>query len=77
VDPVDLAYVDGDHSVAGCLHDITLVYPLLSEKGWIIVDDMDHHPELRGPVESAARLLGMEAVYFPDNSHRGRMVLAR
>ena len=48
--PFDLIYVDGDHSPLGCLHDLFLTYPLLSPSGFLVVDDMDWHPELRGPV---------------------------
>jgi FkbM family methyltransferase len=74
---IDLAYIDGDHSPNGLIHDIWLVYPLLSPCGVIIVDDMDHHPEMREPTEMAARVLMMDAEYYPDQSRRGRMVLTK
>ena len=72
----DLVYVDGDHTVAGMLHDLMLVIPLLSEKGIIVVDDMDWMPELSAPAKLFARAVGMDTAYHPDESGRGRLVMS-
>jgi len=39
--PFDLIHVDGDHSEAGCLHDLRLSLPALAQDGAILVDDMN------------------------------------
>ncbi len=41
----DLAHVDGDHSFAGCLHDLELVERLGGP--WILVDDIDDLPPVQ------------------------------
>ena len=38
----DLIHVDADHSLAGCLSDLNLVYKFLNPKGVIIVHDACH-----------------------------------
>jgi hypothetical protein len=38
----DLIHIDGDHSIAGCIHDCELALKALSEKGIILVDDVDY-----------------------------------
>lgn len=44
--PYDIFLVDGDHSPEGMIQDFDLIYPLVKENGWIIIDDLVHHPEL-------------------------------
>lgn len=36
---IDFAFVDGDHTYAGCLADLEKVFPHLSQNGIIIIDD--------------------------------------
>ncbi|MCK4259892.1 MAG: class I SAM-dependent methyltransferase [Halanaerobiales bacterium] len=40
---IELAFVDGDHSLPGCLHDLQLIDKNLVKRGHIIVHDMDFH----------------------------------
>ena len=72
---VDLAYIDGDHSPEGCLHDLMLTLPKVTRGGSIVVDDIDHHPELRQPVMRFADYHDLKVEYLPDASHRGRFLL--
>lgn len=37
--PVDLAFIDGDHSYAGCMNDVMRFMPLVREGGYLIVHD--------------------------------------
>jgi predicted O-methyltransferase YrrM len=39
VGPVDLLFVDGDHSYAGCLNDLTNWWPLVVPGGHVVVHD--------------------------------------
>ena len=52
----DTIYVDGDHSMAGCLADLTNSLPLLKPGGIILVDDVDNpqHRYLRTVVTQFA-----------------------
>lgn len=71
---IDLAYVDGDHSFVGCLHDLNLVLPLMSPNGIILVDDVDWCL-LKLPVDSWLKVNGFTHEYYPDESGRGRYVI--
>ena len=48
----DLVHIDGDHSEAGCLHDMELCWPLLRRGGLMVVDDYDYQPAVRRAVEA-------------------------
>jgi predicted O-methyltransferase YrrM len=41
---IDFAFVDGDHSYKGCLADLKLIWPHLSPKGIVFVDDYKSGP---------------------------------
>ena len=60
----DLAHVDGDHSFAGCLHDLELVERLGCP--WILVDDIDYLPPVRHAVELFLGRTGYRHVYLPS-----------
>lgn len=38
--PIDLAVIDGDHSISGCLADFTLIEPFVATGGYILFHDM-------------------------------------
>lgn len=44
--PIDFLFIDGDHSVKGCLTDLLLYYPYVSVGGYIILHDIN--PEFCG-----------------------------
>lgn len=44
--PYDLMFVDGDHSAEGALKDLRTVYPNIVAGGFLVFDDIDHHPYL-------------------------------
>lgn len=48
----DLVHVDGDHSEAGALHDMELVWPQVRRGGLMVVDDYDYQPAVRKAVHS-------------------------
>jgi predicted O-methyltransferase YrrM len=37
--PIDLLYIDGDHSAEACLSDFDQFAPLVREAGLVIIDD--------------------------------------
>lgn len=41
IEKFDVAFVDGDHSEAGCRADMVNILPLLREDGIMFVDDLD------------------------------------
>jgi hypothetical protein len=45
--PFDLFHVDGDHSYAGCLHDLEVAWPV---SRWVLVDDYDFILPVRAAV---------------------------
>lgn len=73
----NLIFVDGDHSVEGCLADLENCLHLLSEDGYMAVDDIDHpqHTYLREVVAKFATEKGLFAQYL--NCHCGVAVLTR
>lgn len=44
--PYQMAFVDGDHSNAGALGDLTTMYANLNNGGFLILDDLTWHPDL-------------------------------
>ena len=36
---IDFAFIDGDHSYYGCLHDLNTIYPFLNENSVMLIDD--------------------------------------
>ena len=51
----DLIFVDGDHSFAGCWADMSNAWPKLKVQGFMVIDDMNLHPELRDCVQKFLR----------------------
>ena len=43
---IDFFHVDGDHTVQGVMHDLTLSLNCLSPKGVMLVDDIEYIPEV-------------------------------
>jgi predicted O-methyltransferase YrrM len=41
---IDFAFIDGDHTYAGCLADLQAVFPHLSQNGVMIIDDYRSGP---------------------------------
>ena len=58
----DLIFIDGDHSLEGCMSDCRDCLPLLKPGGTIIVDDLDHpqHTYIRPNVSAWAAANGMQ-----------------
>jgi predicted O-methyltransferase YrrM len=73
--PVDLFNVDGDHTEAGCLHDLHLAHAATRPGGWIVVDDYDYHPEVRRAVQQFIVEHDCAWGYLP--TYRGAIVLGR
>lgn len=44
--PIDLLFIDGDHSIEGCLSDFILFYPYVAAGGYIVLHDI--YPEYCG-----------------------------
>jgi cephalosporin hydroxylase len=42
---IDLLFIDGDHSVEGCLEDYTMYRPLVRKGGLIVFDDVNNKPK--------------------------------
>lgn len=71
--PFELFHVDGDHSYAGCLHDLTLAEP----SRYILVDDFDVGPEVRAACRTFLLThAGWRAEYVPDG-FRGNLLLTK
>jgi predicted O-methyltransferase YrrM len=47
----DFIHVDGDHSKAGCMHDMDLALTACNHGGFILVDDYTHLTEVRAGVD--------------------------
>lgn len=45
-EPVDFLFIDGDHTITGCLNDFRLFYPHVSVGGYIVLHDI--YPEFCG-----------------------------
>lgn len=44
--PIDFLFIDGDHSIRGCMNDFALFYPHVSTGGYIVLHDI--YPEYCG-----------------------------
>jgi predicted O-methyltransferase YrrM len=44
--PIDFLYIDGDHTISGCVNDFVLFYPYVSIGGYIMLHDI--YPEYCG-----------------------------
>jgi predicted O-methyltransferase YrrM len=72
--PFEFVHVDGDHSYAGCLHDLQLA---MAGAKWVLVDDVDTGLPIRSACQR--QLLdapGWTAQYIPDGL-AGNLLLAR
>jgi predicted O-methyltransferase YrrM len=59
--PIDLLFIDGDHSFLGAMADIESWIPKLREGGLFLIDDVDNIPEL----EVVTRILReMQSLHF-------------
>lgn len=48
--PIDLLFIDGDHSIRGCMNDFALLYPHVSTGGYIVLHDIyPEHCGYEGP----------------------------
>lgn len=54
--PYQLIHIDGDHSLAGKLHDLDIARYLIAEGGTVLVDDYFHHPPVRDAIARACAL---------------------
>lgn len=61
----DVGVVDGDHSEAGCYHDMGLVHAAVNPGGWVVVDDTSPGPVRHG-CERYCREHGLEWAYLPS-----------
>ena len=70
----DLIHVDGDHTYQGTIHDLGLVLPLLSRRGVIVLDDVDHISRCRKAAREFVSLYpGLRACYIP--TFRGHLLI--
>ena len=54
--PIDLLFIDGDHSFEGCRRDIECWVPFVRSGGWILFHDTDF-PDVRRAIDSCDHLL--------------------
>jgi predicted O-methyltransferase YrrM len=71
----DLIVVDGDHTVAGAIHDLRLVWPCLTKGGVLLFDDVDHIPDCKIAADAACREWGIVPKYLP--TFRGQYLLVK
>lgn len=59
--PIDVVFIDGDHSYLGALRDFECWAPKVRPGGWIMIDDADDNalPELLGLVDELKKLNGV------------------
>ena len=63
-EPIDILFIDGDHSFAGALGDIQLFTPHIVSGGYCFVDDWDM-PEVRRAVTDGFSLQEWETIRVP------------
>ena len=72
----DLVHVDGDHTYYGAFHDLSLVAPLMSPTGLIVLDDVDYIPRVaRAARDFMAHHREFVVTYVP--TYRGHYLLHR
>lgn len=71
--PYDLVHVDGDHSRAGAMHDVTLA--LDSGAKWVLVDDYDFIPPVAYGTNAAIRGRHVRAWHVWDGGYRGNLLI--
>jgi|GEM_PF-3539141 len=71
----ELIHVDGDHTTAGCLHDLEMALEVLLPGGAILVDDYRYIGSVRKAVDAFAKESGMEMEL--RDSPRGEAILRR
>jgi len=62
----DFVHVDGDHTDAGCYSDMAFAVELLSNGGWLLVDDYDLIPDVRRAVDRFAEQRRLKGIYLPS-----------
>ena len=45
--PYDFIHVDGDHTIAGCIHDMDICWPEVAEGGRMTIDDYTHLSDVK------------------------------
>jgi predicted O-methyltransferase YrrM len=68
----DSVHVDGDHSYAGCLHDLGLAARAAPH---ILVDDYDSHPEVRQACHTFLAAHPAARAEYLDDGLRGNLLL--
>ena len=48
----DFIHVDGDHTIAGCIHDMDICWPQVAAKGRMTIDDYTHLQDVRTGVDT-------------------------
>lgn len=56
---IDLAFIDGDHSIFGTLRDLQAVYPKMKPNGVILCHDFTTHPGVKSAVEQFCKENGI------------------
>lgn len=75
VPPLDLVFVDGDHSYEGCLRDIDAYWPLVKQGGLMVFDDLVPWPgcgDVHGAVR--ARFKPEHVIWLPTLPHPLRQI---
>lgn len=64
-EPIDLLFIDGDHSYDGALADIQLFMPHVVKNGYCLIDDYDM-ADVRRAVADGISLLAWDVLRIPD-----------
>lgn len=68
-------FIDGDHTFAGALHDLTLAYDAMAPDGIILFDDVDLIPECRRAAD--VFIISHDLAWFHLPTFRGLYVMRR
>lgn len=60
--PIDLLFIDGDHSLLGVISDFEKWAPKVSRGGFILIDDVDHIQEVSKFVEILESISGLASL---------------
>jgi hypothetical protein len=62
---IDLFHIDGDHTYEGAHNDLLLALAGTTEGGYILIDDVDYHPEVRRAADSFCMDGSRTPLYLP------------
>lgn len=74
---IDFFHVDGDHTTKGVIHDLSLAYEAINEKGLILVDDITYLKEVNLGVTEWLRIMDRKVIIKFIPSLRGEMLIRK